>query len=70
MRATDILFPSVLYTYFLISVGQSTRDTTKVSKKDLKVQMKCFFILEFGRAAKIRKIDVYLFLISLLVPEL
>ena len=38
---------------------------------DLKVQMKCFFfIAEFERAAKIRKIAVYRFLISLLVPEL
>ena len=38
----------------------------------LKVQMKCcfFFIAEFERAAKIRKIAVYRFLISLLVPEL
>ena len=35
----------------------------------LKVQMK-FFIAEFERAAKIRKIAVYRFLISLLVPEL
>ena len=29
-----------------------------------------FFIAEFERAAKIRKIAVYRFLISLLVPEL
>ena len=38
----------------------------------IKVQMKCFFFLipEFERAAKIRKIAVYRFLISLLVPEL
>ena len=37
----------------------------------IKVQMKCFlFIPEFERAAKIRKIAVYRFLISLLVPEL
>ena len=36
-----------------------------------KVQMKCFFFIpEFERAAKIRKIPVYRFLISLLVPEL
>ena len=34
------------------------------------VQMKWFFIAEFGRAAKIRKIVVYCFFISLLVPEL
>ena len=38
---------------------------------DLKVQMKCFFsIAKFERTAKIRKIAVYCFLISLLVPEL
>ena len=36
-----------------------------------KVQMKCFFSnAEFERVAKIRKISVYRFLISLLVPEL
>ena len=35
-----------------------------------KVQMKCFFIADFERAAKLRKIAVYRFLISLLVPEL
>ena len=29
-----------------------------------------FFIAEFERAAKVRKIAVYRFLISLLVPEL
>ena len=39
--------------------------------KTFKVQMKCFFfIAEFERAAKIRKIAVYRFLISPLVPEL
>ena len=36
----------------------------------IKVQMKCFFIAEFERAAKLRKIAVYSFLISFLVPEL
>ena len=37
----------------------------------LKVQTKCcFFIAEFERATKIRKIAVYRFLISHLVPEL
>ena len=35
----------------------------------VKVQM-TFFIAEFERAAKIKKIAVYRFLISLLVPEL
>ena len=34
------------------------------------MQMKCFFIAEFERAAKTRKIAVYRFLISYLVPEL
>ena len=39
--------------------------------RDLKVHMKCFFFIpEFERAAKIRKIAVYRFLISLLVSEL
>ena len=41
-----------------------------VTKTLLKVQMKCFFIAEFERAAKVRKAAVYRFLISLLVPEL
>ena len=36
----------------------------------IELQMKCFFIAEFERAAKIRKIAVYRFLISLLVSEL
>ena len=36
----------------------------------VKVQMKCFFIAEFERATKIKKIAVYRFLISLLVPEI
>ena len=35
-----------------------------------KVQMKCFFIVEFERAAKIKKIVIYRFLISLLDPKL
>ena len=35
-----------------------------------KVQMKCFFIGEFEKAAKVRKIAVHRFLISVLVPEL
>ena len=44
---------------------------TKKYQKKLKVQMKCFFFIpEFERAAKIRKIAVYRFLISFLVPEL
>ena len=34
-----------------------------------KVQMNVFFIAEFEREAKIRKIVIYCFLISLLVPE-
>ena len=38
-------------------------------KKLFKVQMKCFFIADFKRAAKIRKIAIYHFLMSLLVPE-
>ena len=32
--------------------------------------MKCFFIAEYERATEIRKIAVYRFSISLLVPEL
>ena len=36
----------------------------------VKVQIKCFFIAEFERAAKVRKIAVYRSLIRLLVPEL
>ena len=41
------------------------------SSKAVKVQMKClFYIPEFERAAQVRKITVYRFLISFLVPEL
>ena len=36
----------------------------------IKVQMKCFFYCWIWKAEKIRKIAVYRFLISLLVPEL
>ena len=43
--------------------------STKASKLNNEVQMKCFFLAEFERAAKIRKIAVYRFLISLLDPE-
>ena len=42
----------------------------KIKRNWFKVQMKCFFIVEFERAAEIRKIAVYRFLISLLVLEL
>ena len=52
-------------------------DNSKTSQEQIfpcqsiKVQMKCFFFIpEFERAAKIRKIAVYRFLISFLVPEL
>ena len=38
--------------------------------KKLKGANEMFFIAEFERAVKIRKIAVYRFLISLLVPEL
>ena len=38
--------------------------------KHLKCKWNGVFIAEFERAAKIRKIAVYRFLISLLVPEL
>ena len=45
--------------------------TSSVCSAKLKVQMKWYFIAEFERTAKIRKIAVYYFLISrLLVPEL
>ena len=39
-------------------------------KQIIKVQMKCFFIAKFERAAKIREIAFYHFLIPLLVPKL
>ena len=38
--------------------------------KKINVQMKCFLIAEFERAAKSRKIALYRFWISLPVPEL
>ena len=41
-------------------------------RRHLKVQINCcfFLIAEFERAAKVRKIAIYRFLISLLLPEL
>ena len=44
--------------------------TTKLIVFEVKVEMKWFFIAEFERVAKIRKMAVYHFLISFLVPEL
>ena len=41
-----------------------------ISQNLFKVEMKYFLIAEFERVAKIRKIAVYRFLISVLVPEL
>ena len=43
----------------------------KLITQTFKMQMKCFFLIaEFERATKVRKIAVYRFLISLLVPEI
>ena len=58
-NCAPLLTHSFLYSY-----------ENELSDKLIKVQMKCFFIPEFETAAKIRKIAVYRFLISLLVPEL
>ena len=44
--------------------------TTKLIVFEVKVEMKWFFIAEFERVGKIRKMAVYHFLISFLVPEL
>ena len=53
-------------------VGQSCwqRNTQCSRYYSSAVKEKCYFIAEFGRVAKIRKIAVYRFLISPLVPEL
>ena len=63
-----------IYNYFKDNYGTVETNTYKIYRgkyKEFKVQMKCFFfIAEFERAAKIRKIAVYRFLISHLVPEL
>ena len=57
-------------TNFFVS-GNDFNLLERLAETELKVQMKCFFFIpEFERAAKIRKIAVYRFLISLLVPEL
>ena len=42
-----------------------TNECQVVCFKSLKLQMKCFFNTEFERAAKIRKIAVYRFLIKM-----
>ena len=73
---------AIAYTYPKVSVTPSKQvprkkkrvlgvSNSKYVSNQLKVQMKCFFFIpEFERAAKIRKIAVYRFLISFLVPEL
>ena len=57
-----------------IKFSQSSLLTVRTDNgkfNNVKVQTKCFFVIaEFERAAKIRKIAVYRFLISLPVPEL
>ena len=55
-KITDVVFIIIL-----------CRTTGCPNKKEnnFKVQMKCFFIAEFERTAKIRKITIYRFLISL-----
>ena len=68
-------FARGVYAEFLFRVKciETFKADNKVyeARKAFKVQMKCFFfIAEFERAAKIRKIAVYRFLTSLLVPEL
>ena len=55
---------------FLGAVNVQTGAEVSTVRKLLKLQMKCFFIPEFERAAKLRKIAVYRSLISLQVPEL
>ena len=51
-------------------IGKININDSFSTADSVKVQMKCFFIAEFERAAKIRKIAVYSFSISLLVLEL
>ena len=54
---------------FLDSKGRLLNSLLYITIYAFKVQMKCFFfITEFERATKIRKIAVYHFLISLLAP--
>ena len=48
----------------------NTEENCKKIMQLFKVQMKGFFIAEFERTARIRKITVYGFLMSLIVPEL
>ena len=53
------------------SIGFENLAYLQFIENKCKVQMNCFFIAEFERGtAKIRKIAVYRFLISLLVTEL
>ena len=57
--------------FYIIYKALSTLQSTCKNQMSFKVQMEVFFLIaEFERAAKIRKIAVYRFLISLLVPEL
>ena len=59
-----------LYQHFMGTLSCNNSVRKNQITMVLKVQIKCFFIAEFERVAKIRKIAVYRFLISLLVPEL
>ena len=67
---TIIFFHGIVIVTTRIVNEASLRKICLLTMDVLKVQMNCFFIAEFERAAKIRKNAVYRFLISLLAPEL
>ena len=64
------LFYFKTFLFFKIQKRHRAVSNNTQSDFSFKVQINVFFIAEFERAAKIRKIAVYGFLISLLVPEL
>ena len=71
-RQNHLHFPGFLgcFAGFLFSKLSGQLYVTVVDQEIIKVKTKCFFIAEFERVAKIRKIAVYRFLIPLTVTEL
>ena len=75
VSCSEVLLSSHFVAVLPVEIASNRVFYLLISSQDFSVciLLKCnemFFIPEFERAAKIRKIAVYRFLISLLVPEL
>ena len=70
-RSRILLLKALEATLSKAKVNEMHNNSGVALSVGIKVQMKCFFfVAEFERAAKIRKIAVYRFLITLLAQEL